>query len=194
MLSVSPVNLDLADRMRDDPEFRAEFFRLAAQETIASQIRFLRELRQLRQADLAKMTGMKQSAISRIEKADYASWNYATLVRLAEALDARLRVTFEPSEDVIRSLEGATGNGLLHGLKSRRDDEQVENSGEQRGPLEASARAINDYKSPNDRMQQLLHGLKSRRDDEQVENSGGQRGPSARAHNDYNRVQLGRAA
>jgi transcriptional regulator with XRE-family HTH domain len=149
MLSVSPVNLDLADRLRDDPEFRAEFFRLAAQETIASQIRFLRELRQMRQADLAKVTGMKQSAISRIESADYASWNYATLVRLAEALDARLRVTFEPSEDVIRSLEGVDGNGLIERLNGRRD-EQTGNKDAPRGlgpkgtPLEESARSQND--------------------------------------------------
>jgi transcriptional regulator with XRE-family HTH domain len=121
MLSVSPVNLDLANQLRDDPEFRAEFFRLAAQETIASQIRFLRELRAMRQADLARATGMKQSAISRIEKADYASWNYATLIRLADALDARLRITYEPSEDVIRSLEDSFGIGLLQKLGERRD-------------------------------------------------------------------------
>ena len=145
MLSVSHVNLDLADQLRDR-DFRAEFFRLTAQETIASQIRFLRELRQMRQADLAEITNMKQSAISRIEKADYASWNYATLVRLAEALDARLRITFEPSEDVIRSLEGADSPGLIEKLNGRRNG-RTENLGGPVGlgrrgtPLEECARA-----------------------------------------------------
>ena len=148
MLSVSPVNLDLADQLRDR-EFRAEFFRLAAEETIASQIRFLRELRRMRQSDLAKISGMKQSAISRIEKADYASWNYATLVRVAEALDARLRVTFEPSEDVIRSLEGADSTSLIDRLNGRRDERADSHGGPlglgPRGtPLEECARAQSD--------------------------------------------------
>lgn len=112
MLFVSPVRLDLADQLRNDPEFRAEFFKLAADETIASQIRYLRELRDMRQVDLADATGMKQSAISRLEKADYASWNYNTLLRIAKALDARVKITFEPAEDVIRSLAGPPVNDL----------------------------------------------------------------------------------
>ena len=44
---------------------------------------------------------MKQSAVSRIEQADYSGWSFNTLFRVADALEARLMVSFEPVEDVI---------------------------------------------------------------------------------------------
>ena len=48
---------------------------------------------------------MKQSAVSRIEQASYSRWNIDTLWRIAEALDLRMRITFEPMEHVIRQFE-----------------------------------------------------------------------------------------
>ena len=48
---------------------------------------------------------MKQSAISRIEQAEYSGWSFNTLLRVADALGARLRVTFEPAESVIERYE-----------------------------------------------------------------------------------------
>jgi transcriptional regulator with XRE-family HTH domain len=54
-----------------------------------------------RQVDLAKESGMLQSAISRIEQADYGNWSLKTLFRVADALDARLRIDFDPIETVI---------------------------------------------------------------------------------------------
>jgi transcriptional regulator with XRE-family HTH domain len=65
------------------------------------QLRHLRERRGLKQSDLKVATGMSQSAVSRIEQADYAGWTYKTLLKMAEALDAELRITFVPAEDVI---------------------------------------------------------------------------------------------
>jgi len=65
-----------------------------------SEIRQLREQSKLRQIDLAKKARLKQSAVSRIEQAGYSSWTLKTLLR-ADALDARLRVVFELSVDVI---------------------------------------------------------------------------------------------
>jgi len=44
---------------------------------------------------------MKQSAVSRIEQANYSGWNFKTLARIADSLDARLRIVLEASEDVI---------------------------------------------------------------------------------------------
>ncbi len=85
--------------------FRRRFFRLRAQEEVAQQIRELRERRQFRQLDLARQAKMKQSAISRIEKAGYSAWTYKTLLRIAEALDAQLRIVFEAHEDVIARYE-----------------------------------------------------------------------------------------
>lgn len=103
-LSISPANIKLAEKIRTDRVFRARFFRAVAQETIASQIRYLRESRHMRQTDLAQDAGMKQSAISRLESADYSKWNFATLIRIADALDARLKITLEPWEDVVSDL------------------------------------------------------------------------------------------
>jgi transcriptional regulator with XRE-family HTH domain len=75
------------------------------QDEVASQIRTLREKRRLRQTDLAKQAKMKQPFVSRIEQSEHAGWNFQTLLRLASALDARLRISFEPMEDVIRQYE-----------------------------------------------------------------------------------------
>ena len=86
-------------------EYRHVFFDEWAIAEVANQIRWLRKLRKLRQSDLAIGTGMKPSAISRIEQSDYSRWNFLTLLRIGRALDARVRVIFEPAEDVIRNYE-----------------------------------------------------------------------------------------
>ncbi len=89
---------------------RRRFFRLRAQEEVAQQIREFRERRRFRQIDLAREAKMKQSAISRIEKASYSAWTYKTLLRIAEALDAQLRIVFEAHEDVIARYEQEFAN------------------------------------------------------------------------------------
>jgi transcriptional regulator with XRE-family HTH domain len=74
------------------------------------QLRVLRERRGFHtQVAFAKHAGMQQPAISRVENADYQSWTFQTLLKVANKLDARLRVTFEPVEDVIRRLESVDG-------------------------------------------------------------------------------------
>lgn len=59
----------------------------------------------MRQTDLAKAARMKQSAVSRIEQAEYSRWGFNTLIRIADALDARVRIQFEAAEDVIEEYE-----------------------------------------------------------------------------------------
>jgi transcriptional regulator with XRE-family HTH domain len=125
-----------------NPAFRRRFFRARGQEEVAQQILELRERRGFRQIDLARAARMKQSAVSRIEKAGYSAWTYRTLLRIAEALDAQLRIVVEPQEDVVAryqreareelvlatsSLTAATGsskptNGrpLIHGNGAKR--------------------------------------------------------------------------
>jgi transcriptional regulator with XRE-family HTH domain len=103
-LSAVRIRNRLAKKL-GNPAFRRRFFRLRAQEEVAQQILELRERRQFRQKDLARAAKMKQSAISRIEKAGYSAWTYKTLLRIAEALDAQLRIVFEPQEDVIARYE-----------------------------------------------------------------------------------------
>jgi transcriptional regulator with XRE-family HTH domain len=105
MATISSVKLNIARKLKDDKDFRKRFFRGQTQDEIAMSIRSLREERKMRQIDLARESRMKQSAISRIEQADYSSWSFNTLLRVADALDARLRVTLEPAEIVIDRYE-----------------------------------------------------------------------------------------
>ena len=102
MSLLSPVRFRqrLAEKLRN-VNYRRRFFRLRAQEDIAQQIRSLREKRALRQVDFAKKAKMKQSAVSRIEQASYSAWTFKTLLRVADALDAQVKVIFEAAEDVI---------------------------------------------------------------------------------------------
>lgn len=141
---LSEVDLGLVERLLD-PKFRKKFFRTIAQESIASQIRFLREKREMTQTDLAKETGMKQSAISRIEKADYSSWNFNTLMRVGDALDARVRVTIEPYEDVIKDLQYKKGGLLSLASSSNKSYEQPNSCGPTKGPFGLEIQSQNQY-------------------------------------------------
>ena len=40
-----------------------------------------------------------------MERADYRNWSFNTLRRLAEAMDARIRVLIEPAEDVLHEYD-----------------------------------------------------------------------------------------
>lgn len=95
------IDLNISTRLEEDEEFRKGFFRAVSRNEIAAQIVALRKRRKMRQGDLAKAVNTGQSAISRLEKAEYASWNYQTLLGIAEALQARLNIKLEPFEDVI---------------------------------------------------------------------------------------------
>lgn len=48
---------------------------------------------------------MGQPAVSRIEQASYSGWTYKTLARVAEKLNARLRIIYEPLEEVIARMD-----------------------------------------------------------------------------------------
>ena len=102
MSFIRPLKLNIAKKLEMDKKYRERFFRGQAQDIIAMSIRTLREKRSMRQSDLATESGIKQSAISRVEQAEYSAWTFKTLFRVANALDARLRITLEPMEDVIK--------------------------------------------------------------------------------------------
>lgn len=94
------IEKEIARRLATDDEFRNRFIRRWAQDEIASEIRSLREFRGLKQKQLAALSGTGQSAISRSEQAGYSGWTFKTLIALAQALRARLVVSFEPIEQV----------------------------------------------------------------------------------------------
>jgi transcriptional regulator with XRE-family HTH domain len=122
MATERTIDLDISKRLKEDDEFRKGYFRALSRNEMAAQIIKLRKMRKMRQRDLADAVDTRQSAISRLEKADYASWNFQTLLGIAEALNARLHIQLEPSEDVIAQYrqyeesvidKAVTGDSLL---------------------------------------------------------------------------------
>lgn len=93
---ISPVGISVADHITqslDNPEFRAEYERLAPFEALARIVIMRRDALGLTQADLAARMGTTPSVISRIESGQHAT-SARTLKRLAEALDARAVLGF----------------------------------------------------------------------------------------------------
>ena len=116
-----PVNLNLAQRLTNE-SFRKKFFLRFAKKEVAAQIRQLRERRELTQVQFAKICKMGQSAVSRIEDGDYSGWTFKTLAKVAEKMDAQLRITLTPSEDVIGQYwaeEGQGSGGPISGTGER---------------------------------------------------------------------------
>ena len=81
-----------------DPAFAARFKHAGEAWDVALQISTLREQAGLSQKDLAKQLGTSQQQISRLESPDYEGHSLGMLRRVAEALQARVRVVFEHEE------------------------------------------------------------------------------------------------
>lgn len=103
METLRHIDLRIAQRLRDR-EFRREWFRAELETNVPDLFRSLRERRGLTQNELAEAAAMKQSAICRFEGSSDAKWKLNTLLTLAEALDARLIIGLEASEDVIERI------------------------------------------------------------------------------------------
>jgi len=101
---LSPIKTNIAEKLRDKG-YRQRFFKGRAEDEIAYGFRHFRKLRGLNQARLAQITGMKQSAISRIEQASYSRWNFNTLWRVADALDVRVRISIDDAADAAKEYE-----------------------------------------------------------------------------------------
>jgi transcriptional regulator with XRE-family HTH domain len=78
-----------------DPDYRAAYADSFVDAWIALQIRVVREQREMTQKDLADVLGTTQTAISRLENANYSGRSISTLKNVAKALDCRLKVSLE---------------------------------------------------------------------------------------------------
>src|SRR5215813_9874920 len=81
-----------------DPEFAARFARAGEAWDIALQLTALRQQAGLSQKELARRLKTSQQHISRLESPGYEGHSLANLRRVARALHARVRVTFEPAK------------------------------------------------------------------------------------------------
>src|SRR5215213_7684734 len=115
------IDLDLAAKLRD-PKYRQKFFLAEASAHIAAQLIALRKRRDLSQKEVAQLTDTRQPAISRAEQADYQNWSFNTLRSIADALDARIRVFIQPSEDVIAEYEEPKANEVEEATTETKGD------------------------------------------------------------------------
>lgn len=67
---------------------------------VALQIRELRKMRGLTQEELAKLAGISQPNVSRIENAEYQHYTLTTLEKVTRALNARVDVVVVPEENL----------------------------------------------------------------------------------------------
>lgn len=80
----------------EDPEFKAVYEKTAMKLNIGEEIARLRHERKLTQQELARKVHSSRPAIARYERGDYARYNLITLLKIAEALNAKLDVSLRP--------------------------------------------------------------------------------------------------
>ena len=86
------------EKQLQDPTFAARFENAGEAWDVALQIGALRERAGLSQMELAKLLKTSQQQISRLESPGYEGHSLSMLRRVANALHARMRVVFEPTE------------------------------------------------------------------------------------------------
>ena len=94
--SVSGISYEdvLAEQL-EDPEFRAEWERLAPARAVALRLVGYRVEHDLTQTALGRILRMPQSAVARLESGDHVP-SLETLVRLSDALDIEFLVDIKP--------------------------------------------------------------------------------------------------
>ncbi len=86
-----------------DPEFRRLYKEEEAKFSVSQKIRRLREKLGMTQQSLAKKVKTTQSAIARIESADYEGHSLSKLEEIAKALGAALVIDFIPARKIKKS-------------------------------------------------------------------------------------------
>lgn len=82
---------DAHKKWMQDPEYRKEYEALEEEFRLINMFIEARNEKRLTQAQLAKKTGMKQSAIARIESGKTHP-RYKTMTRIAKALDKKIEL------------------------------------------------------------------------------------------------------
>jgi len=83
------------DEQLKDPEFASRYEAAGEAWDVALQLAALRQKAGLSQKELARRLNTSQQQISRLESPGYEGHSLANLRRVANALNARVRVTFE---------------------------------------------------------------------------------------------------
>ncbi len=91
------------EKQLEDPEFAGRFKKAGEAWDVALQIAALREQAGLSQTELAKRLKTSQQQVSRLESPAYEGHSLSMLRRVAEVLNARVRVVIEPAESKKRT-------------------------------------------------------------------------------------------
>ena len=86
------------ENLKQDPKTKIELDKAGYAIDIAQQIYDLRKARGLTQAQFAKIIGISQSNIARLENADYKSYSLRTLSKASKALSSNLDIKITPLE------------------------------------------------------------------------------------------------
>lgn len=95
-LSELKTTEEVLDRDLRDPAFRAEWERTAVANAVALKLIAYRAERGLSQTALARMLGMKQPQVSRLEQGDVTP-SIETLSRISQRLGMEIVLDFHPS-------------------------------------------------------------------------------------------------
>lgn len=93
-------------------EYRDGYLETHVRGSIALQIRALREKAGLTQEDFARITGKKQSTVSRLENTEYGKVSVQTLLDIACSLNVALLVRFVDYPQFLRSASDMSPNAL----------------------------------------------------------------------------------
>ncbi len=88
----------LAEDLASDPKFRAEWERTALARAIALELVRYRGAHELSQRGLARLVGMSQPQVARLELGEYNP-RVETLVRLSAALGLEFRINIRPEAE-----------------------------------------------------------------------------------------------
>ena len=85
------------DEQLADPQVRTRVDELLAQMRIDQALEDLRKRCRLTQVQLAQRAGLSQPMIAKLESGQVTNYELRTLVRIAGAMGARVKVSFEPA-------------------------------------------------------------------------------------------------
>ena len=112
----------LAEQLREDPEFRAEWERTALARAIALAVVRFRADRGLSQRGLASVLGMTQPQVARLERGD-VNPSMDTLVRVAAGLGIELTINVSPAHHKPRLVtKRALTDKMVGGIHTERAD------------------------------------------------------------------------
>jgi transcriptional regulator with XRE-family HTH domain len=103
---------DLIEKLRNK-KFRDAFITSRVSNTLAFQIRALRQERGLSQTQLAKELSTSQNAICRLESPQYGRPSITTLKKLASLFDVGLAVWFVPFSELVDRFTNLSTESLL---------------------------------------------------------------------------------